>query len=216
MGSRTGGASGSRYHRDASFPPLQPQPTLLRRLSLTAAALDGPFSVFACLRAAVDARRSDVAALLDATLTAARGSDDARATLLPHVLRDALTAVAGPGPHPDGGALEELLNVCQEAVVVSPCVGIALRPTAGRWVYVRLCSATLRCDELTTAEYLSMKETLVSGFVKGGCCVVARFLSTQNVPSPPTHRPANTSPQKNKPLASSRSTCPPLPGACHF
>ena len=151
------------------FPPpsSQPQPALLRRLYLTAAALDGPSSVFARLRAAVDARRSDVAALLDATLAAARGSDDHRATLLPHVLRDALTSMAGPGPHPDGGALEEIMAVAQEAVVVPPCVGIALRPTAGRWVYVRLCSATLRCDELTTAEYLGMKETLVSGGWRG-------------------------------------------------
>jgi hypothetical protein len=87
--------------------------------------------------------------------------------LLPHVVCDALAAVEAEeeeGEKEQGEAdpaMRELLAVCAEAVVCGSCVGLALRPAIGVWVHVKLCSATLRVDELSISGYLRMKECAV-------------------------------------------------------
>lgn len=94
--------------------------------------------------------------------------------MLPHVARDALAAVeaeslaAGIEEREGGGgetttdpALGELLAVCHEAVTCGSCVGLALRPAIGAWVFLRLCASSLSVEELSVSEYLTMKECAV-------------------------------------------------------
>lgn len=49
----------------------------------------------------------------------------------------------------------------QEAFVLPPWVGLALRPKPGVWEYMRINVDEMAVEELTVSEYLSYKECLV-------------------------------------------------------
>lgn len=50
----------------------------------------------------------------------------------------------------------------QEAMVLPPWVGFAVRPRPGIWEYVRIDVEDLTLEELTGAEYLRFKEQLAN------------------------------------------------------
>ena len=123
---------------------------------------------------AVSSRRSAAMPWLERVL--AESKKMGTPILLPHVVRDALRAVEaeaeGGGFSSEGKEEEEeeeqgkadlklVLGTCQEAVACSACVGLALRPSVGVWVFVRLCSASLRVEELSVRQWLVMKELAV-------------------------------------------------------
>jgi sucrose synthase len=128
------------------------------------------------VQAAVNARRNDVAALLDRVMSAAAASaaDGGTAAgkespppfspiLMPHVLRDALAEEeeCADGRRvrkrpPDG--LGELLSMVTEAVVHPPTLALALRPDVGLAAYLALDGYSLRVSTLSVAQYLAVKE----------------------------------------------------------
>lgn len=59
------------------------------------------------------------------------------------------------------GAFGHILECAQEAVVVPPFIGFAIRTKPGIWEYVRVNVENLSTDQLTVAEYLQLKECLV-------------------------------------------------------
>ncbi|XP_024376415.1 sucrose synthase 3 isoform X2 [Physcomitrium patens] len=58
------------------------------------------------------------------------------------------------------GPLARVFSLCQEAIVLAPWVGLALRPRPGLWEYMRINVEEMIVEELTTSEYLSFKECL--------------------------------------------------------
>ncbi|TYI25278.1 hypothetical protein ES332_A05G039500v1 [Gossypium tomentosum] len=65
------------------------------------------------------------------------------------------------------GAFFEVLKASQEAIVLPPCVALAVRPRPGVWEYIRVNVHALVVEELTVAEYLHFKEELVDGSSNG-------------------------------------------------
>ncbi|CAK7333350.1 unnamed protein product [Dovyalis caffra] len=61
----------------------------------------------------------------------------------------------------------EVLESAQEAIVLPPFVGMALRPRPGVWEYVRVNVYELSVDNLSVSEYLQFKEELVDGECNG-------------------------------------------------
>ncbi|GLJ52644.1 hypothetical protein SUGI_1120470 [Cryptomeria japonica] len=59
------------------------------------------------------------------------------------------------------GTLGQMLQSIQEAVIVPPFIGLAVRQKPGIWEYVRVKVDDLSVEELTVAEYLQLKECLV-------------------------------------------------------
>jgi len=63
--------------------------------------------------------------------------------------------------------VRELFNLCfvelQEAIVVPPWVGLAIRPRPGVWEHLRVNVDEMVVEELTVSEYLSFKECLADG-----------------------------------------------------
>ncbi|KAH9288375.1 hypothetical protein KI387_032492, partial [Taxus chinensis] len=57
--------------------------------------------------------------------------------------------------------LSQILQSTQEAVIVPPFIGLAVRPKPGIWEYVRVNVDDLSIGQLTVAEYLQLKECLV-------------------------------------------------------
>ena len=57
----------------------------------------------------------------------------------------------------------ELLGWCQEAVMRDCWLCLALRPRAGRWIYIRIHQETLDLEQIPVAEFLRFKEQLVLG-----------------------------------------------------
>lgn len=51
----------------------------------------------------------------------------------------------------------------QEAIVVPPWVGLAIRPRPGVWEHLRVNVDEMVVEELTVSEYLSFKECLADG-----------------------------------------------------
>jgi sucrose synthase len=51
----------------------------------------------------------------------------------------------------------------QEAMVLPPWVGFAVRPRPGIWEYVRINVDELTLEELSVSEYLGFKEQLAIG-----------------------------------------------------
>ena len=51
----------------------------------------------------------------------------------------------------------------QEAIVLPPWMGFAVRPQPGIWEYVRINVEELMLEELTVSEYLGYKELLANG-----------------------------------------------------
>lgn len=51
----------------------------------------------------------------------------------------------------------------QEAMVLPPWVGFAVRPRPGIWEYVRINVEELLVEELSVTEYLGFKESLTLG-----------------------------------------------------
>jgi sucrose synthase len=83
--------------------------------------------------------------------------------LQPHELLAEFDAVI-----PDGdkeklkeGAIGELLNAAQEAIVLPPWVALAIRPRPGVWEYIRVNVNELAVENLSIPEYLQFKEELV-------------------------------------------------------
>ncbi|XP_073314494.1 sucrose synthase 2-like [Primulina huaijiensis] len=61
------------------------------------------------------------------------------------------------------GPFIEVLKSAQEAIVIPPFVGIAIRPRPGVWEYIRVNVYELSVEQLTVSEYLHFKEQLVDG-----------------------------------------------------
>lgn len=86
-----------------------------------------------------------------------------RSFLQPHHVMDELNKVAKEKGSSNviNGALAQIFSKCQEAFVLTPWVGLALRPQPGVWEYLRINVDEMVVEELTVSEYLSYKECLV-------------------------------------------------------
>jgi sucrose synthase len=62
-----------------------------------------------------------------------------------------------------GSALEAALSVSQEAAVRAPWFYLAVRPSIGRWRYLRINAETMQVDEVSVSQYLRFKESLIDG-----------------------------------------------------
>lgn len=51
----------------------------------------------------------------------------------------------------------------QEAMVLPPWVGFAVRPRPGIWEYLRINTEELTLEEMSVSEYLGFKEQLANG-----------------------------------------------------
>ncbi|KAH6798570.1 sucrose synthase 4 [Perilla frutescens var. frutescens] len=60
-------------------------------------------------------------------------------------------------------AFLQVLKITQEAIVLPPCIVLAIRLRPGVWVYVRVNMNTLAVEEVTVPEFLKLKEELVNG-----------------------------------------------------
>jgi sucrose synthase len=91
-----------------------------------------------------------------------------RTFLLRSDLQDVFERVAAdPDSCPlDGSAAQRLFAWAQEAAVDGQRLYVALRPSIGRWGYLRLQLEPLDVTEVPTAEFLRAKELLVDG--RGG------------------------------------------------
>ncbi|KAJ4780936.1 Sucrose synthase [Rhynchospora pubera] len=56
---------------------------------------------------------------------------------------------------------DEVIHASQEAIVLPPWVALAIRPRPGVWEYIRVNVSELAVEELSVAEYLKFKESLV-------------------------------------------------------
>ncbi|KAJ4841273.1 hypothetical protein Tsubulata_042610 [Turnera subulata] len=59
--------------------------------------------------------------------------------------------------------LEDIIRPIQEAIVSSPWIAFAVRPRPGVWEYVRVNAQSLAVEEFPVANFLKLKEELVSG-----------------------------------------------------
>ncbi|KAH9288379.1 hypothetical protein KI387_032496 [Taxus chinensis] len=59
------------------------------------------------------------------------------------------------------GVFGRILQCTQEAVIVPPFIGLAIRTKPGVWEYVRVNASNLSIEKLTVPEYLQLKECLV-------------------------------------------------------
>jgi sucrose synthase len=60
-------------------------------------------------------------------------------------------------------ALAEVIMRSQEAVIESPWVYLAVRPSIARWIYLRFNLERIEYDEITVAEFQAFKERQVNG-----------------------------------------------------
>eukprot|EP01025_Chloroclados_australasicus_P065541 TRINITY_DN8929_c0_g1_i6.p1 TRINITY_DN8929_c0_g1~~TRINITY_DN8929_c0_g1_i6.p1 ORF type:complete len:844 (+),score=43.44 TRINITY_DN8929_c0_g1_i6:188-2719(+) len=83
---------------------------------------------------------------------------------LPHILLDELRQISENIKNPTimQSEIAELIRKCQEVVVQTNAIGLAIRSSVGEWKYVRLHVEDLRVEELTVGEYLAFKERLIS------------------------------------------------------
>ncbi|KAG0588073.1 hypothetical protein KC19_2G213800 [Ceratodon purpureus] len=88
-----------------------------------------------------------------------------RTILQPHHLLDELNNIteADKAAEIKDSAFGLLLLNCQEAMVLPPWVGFAVRPRPGTWEYLRINVEELTLEELSVSEYLGFKEQLVVG-----------------------------------------------------
>lgn len=88
-----------------------------------------------------------------------------RTILQPHHLLDELNNLGDADQVAEikDSAFGNLLQNCQEAMVLPPWVGFAVRPRPGIWEYVRINVEELTLEELSVSEYLSFKEQLANG-----------------------------------------------------
>ncbi|KAG0568303.1 hypothetical protein KC19_6G010800 [Ceratodon purpureus] len=88
-----------------------------------------------------------------------------RTILQPHHLLDELNNIVDEekAAKIKDGAFGNLLLNCQEAIVLPPWMGFAVRPQPGIWEYVRINVEELMLEELTVSEYLGYKELLANG-----------------------------------------------------
>jgi sucrose synthase len=86
-----------------------------------------------------------------------------RTLLQPHQMMNELNEAGQQNGHSQimDGALAQMFSACQEAFVLPPWVGLALRPKPGVWEYMRINVDEMVVEELTVSEYLSYKECLV-------------------------------------------------------
>jgi len=126
----------------------QPRPTL-RRLN----------SIQERVQSAVQEHRNVILDLLS------RYVKQGRTILQPHHLLDELNNVteADKASEIKDSAFGLLLLNCQEAMVLPPWVGFAVRPRPGIWEYVRINVEELTLEELSVSEYLGFKEQLAIG-----------------------------------------------------
>ena len=54
-----------------------------------------------------------------------------------------------------------MLQHTQEVVVWKECLAFAARPSAGEWIHIRICVASLSPEQLTISQYLEFKERIV-------------------------------------------------------
>jgi len=87
----------------------------------------------------------------------------------PFLLRSELAGernefIAGPGGDTIAGStLDATLSVSQEAALQAPWFYLAVRPSIGRWRYLRINAETMQLDEVSVSQYLRFKESLVDG-----------------------------------------------------
>ena len=63
--------------------------------------------------------------------------------------------------------MEWIMRHSQEAVVDDPFISIAVRERVGRWRYLQIQTEEMHCRELSTTEYLDLKERLAAGIPQG-------------------------------------------------
>jgi len=78
-----------------------------------------------------------------------------------HQLLAEYEAVSSSGEIQKLPVFDDLIGAAQEAIVIAPWVALAIRPRPGIWDYVRVNVSELAVEELTVAEYLKFKESLV-------------------------------------------------------
>lgn len=85
--------------------------------------------------------------------------------LQPHHLLDELNNIteADKATEIKDSAFGLLIANCQEAMVLPPWVGFAVRPRPGIWEYLRINVEELTLEELSVSEYLGFKEQLANG-----------------------------------------------------
>jgi len=88
-----------------------------------------------------------------------------RTILQPHHLLDELNNIseADKATEIKDSAFGLLIANCQEAMVLPPWVGFAVRPRPGIWEYLRINVEELTLEELSVSEYLGFKEQLANG-----------------------------------------------------
>ncbi|XP_057536470.1 sucrose synthase [Amaranthus tricolor] len=112
---------------------------------------------------------------LDETLTAQRNeilsflsriASHGKGILQPHQLLSEFDAVSDKHKLSDG-PFGEVLRHTQEVIVLPPWITLAVRPRPGVWEYIRVNVDALAVEELTSSEFLHVKEELVDGSVNG-------------------------------------------------
>jgi sucrose synthase len=78
-----------------------------------------------------------------------------------HQLLAEYEAVSSSGEIQKLPVFDDVIGAAQEAIVSAPWVALAIRPRPGIWDYVRVNVSELAVEELTVAEYLKFKESLV-------------------------------------------------------
>jgi sucrose synthase len=88
-----------------------------------------------------------------------------RTILQPHHLLDELNNIleADKATEIKESAFGLMLGNCQEAMVLPPWVGFAVRPRPGIWEYLRINTEELTLEEMSVSEYLGFKEQLANG-----------------------------------------------------
>jgi len=61
----------------------------------------------------------------------------------------------------EDSVLNNAIELTQEAAVQPPWIYLAVRPSIGRWVYLRLHAETLQIEQVSVSRFLSFKESLV-------------------------------------------------------
>ncbi|CAN6468698.1 unnamed protein product [Victoria cruziana] len=101
--------------------------------------------------------RNDLAYLLS------RYVDQGKGILQPHHLVDELESMIHMDDGLKGlsdGSFKDVLRCTQEAIVLPPCVAMAIRPRPGFWEFVLFNVHELSVEQLNVAEYLQFKERL--------------------------------------------------------